>query len=84
MYLAADSPAVLITTSQRVADEVLARIPPMLEDLKAEQPNTAAEVAWRDYGEIILAGDREEMCALSNQYAFEHVQVRFIVYTECA
>jgi hypothetical protein len=27
--------------------------PPWDRAVKAEQPNTAAEIAWRDYGEVI-------------------------------
>ena len=47
----------------------------MLANLTAEQPNTAAEIAWRDYGEVIVADNREEMCLMSDEMAFEHLQV---------
>jgi sulfopropanediol 3-dehydrogenase len=35
----------------------------------------AATAAWRDYGEVVLVGSREEMLEISDQYAPEHLQV---------
>ena len=71
-----DSPAVLITTDSAMADQVMALVPELISDLKQQEPNTAAEVAWRDYGQVMLAEDREEMCALSDEVASEHLQVQ--------
>ena len=34
-----------------------------------------ATVSWRDYGEVILCSDREEMAKVNDEYAAEHVQV---------
>ena len=31
--------------------------------------------AWRDYGEVVLCDDREEMVQINDDYAAEHVQV---------
>ena len=70
-----DSPAVFITTSRAVADAVLELMPKMLADLQAAEPQTAAIVAWRDYGEVALVESREEMCKLSDEIASEHLQV---------
>eukprot|EP00949_MAST-11_sp_MAST-11-sp1_P001346 g1346.t1 len=70
-----DSPAVLVTTSRHVAEQVLALIPEKIASLQENQPQTAAAVAWRDYGEIIIASTREEMCAISDEIASEHLQV---------
>jgi sulfopropanediol 3-dehydrogenase len=70
-----ESPAWLITSSRRVADEV-ARIVP---ELIAKLPATACEAAgaaWRDYGEIVLCDSREEMVAVSDAYACEHLEVQ--------
>ena len=36
----------------------------------------SAEAAWRDYGEVILCGTREEMAATSDDYAPEHLTVQ--------
>ena len=60
-----DSPAILITTDAALANRVLTLMPQLIAGLKAAESNTAAEVAWRDYGEVILANDREEMCRSS-------------------
>lgn len=71
-----DSPTQLITTSRRVAEETLNTwIPRKLSELQAAEPQTAAVVAWRDYGEVVLCKDREELCQVSDDYASEHLQV---------
>ncbi|MGL4634476.1 MAG: histidinol dehydrogenase [Beijerinckiaceae bacterium] len=69
-----ESPAWLITSSRRIADEV-ARLMP---ELIAKLPPTArdaAGAAWRDYGEIVLCDTREEMVRISDEYACEHLEV---------
>jgi sulfopropanediol 3-dehydrogenase len=71
-----DSPAQCITTSRRLAEEVLALMPKKLAELQAAEPQTAAPVSWRDYGEVILCESREEMCTVSDEYASEHLQVQ--------
>jgi sulfopropanediol 3-dehydrogenase len=70
----AESPAWLVTTSRALADEVLRRVPQVIAALPAE-PRAAALAAWRDYGEVVLAADREEMARLSDEYAPEHLEV---------
>lgn len=67
-----DSPAVLITPSERLATAVLAQV----EDLLPTMPTADfAGAAWRDYGAIHVVADREAMWALGDEYAAEHVQV---------
>ena len=69
-----ESPAWLFTTSRALAGEVMNRVPPLIEQL----PGTAREAAgaaWRDYGEVILCGDREEAAQVSDRYASEHLEV---------
>jgi len=69
-----DSPAWLVTTSRSLADGVLAEIPACLARL--EDPNrSAAQAAWRDYGEIVLTDSREEAVRESDRYAPEHLEV---------
>jgi sulfopropanediol 3-dehydrogenase len=46
---------------------VIAALPELARD--------AATAAWRDYGEVVLAGSREELVEISDQYAPEHLQV---------
>jgi len=69
-----ESPAWLITSSRRIADEVARLMPELIATL----PPTAcgaAGAAWRDYGEIVLCDTREEMVEVSDRYACEHLEV---------
>ncbi len=70
-----NSPAWLFTTSKKLADEVLKRVPELIADLP-ELPRTSAEAAWKDYGEIILCDTNEEMVSISDEYAPEHLEVQ--------
>jgi sulfopropanediol 3-dehydrogenase len=70
-----DSPVWLITLSRRVGEEVMARIPALIAALP-DTARKAAEVAWRDHGEVILVDSREEACAVSDKYASEHLHVQ--------
>ena len=69
-----DSPAWLITTSKPLAEKVMERVPFYIERL-GEPNRSAAESAWRDYGEVVLASDREEAARVSDDYAPEHLEV---------
>lgn len=71
----ATSPCWLITTSRAVGEEVVRLMPTLVADLVDRQPGTAAGVSWRDFGEVVLVDTREEMAALSDRYAAEHLQV---------
>lgn len=69
-----DSPAWLISTSEDLAKEVMARIPDCIARL-GEPNRSAAESAWRDYGEVVIADSREEAVIQSDIYAAEHLEV---------
>ncbi len=69
-----ESPAWLITSSRRIADEVARLVPGLIEQLPATA-REAASAAWRDYGEIVLCDSREEMVQVSDVYASEHLEV---------
>jgi len=69
-----DSPAWLVTTSRELGEKVMERVPYYIERL-GEPNRTAAETAWRDYGEVVLASDREEAARVSDEYAPEHLEV---------
>jgi len=67
-----NSPAILLTTSRRLAEATLAEIERLLSILPTA--DTAA-ISWRDYGEVIVCDSHEEMLAVANDIASEHVQV---------
>ena len=66
------SPAILITTSERLARDALRQIERILRILPTA---TIAGKAWADYGEIIICADDEEMAVEADRIASEHVQV---------
>jgi sulfopropanediol 3-dehydrogenase len=66
------SPAVLLTSSARLADEV----PRAVESLLSWLPTAdVARKAWENCGEIILADTVDELVAEADRIASEHVQV---------
>ncbi len=66
------SPAILLTTSARIADGIQAEIDRQLARLPTAD---IASVAWRDHGQVILCDTDEEMVAEADRIASEHVQV---------
>ena len=70
-----NSPAWLFTTSKKLADQVLKRVPELISELP-ELPKTSAEAAWKDYGEVVLCDNNEEMLKISDEYAPEHLEVQ--------
>jgi sulfopropanediol 3-dehydrogenase len=66
------SPAVLLTTSKRIAEQIEGEIQRQLARLPTAD---IASVAWRDFGEVILCDTDGEMLAEANRIASEHVQV---------
>ena len=67
-----NSPAVLVTNSRRLAEETLAEINRLLTILPTAE---TAGRSWADYGEVILCSTYDEMLAVANDIASEHVQV---------
>ncbi len=67
-----NSPAVLLTNSQRIVDETLEEIEKQLETLETAD---VASQSWRDYGQVILCDTYEEMVEEADRIASEHVQV---------
>ena len=66
------SPAILLTTSAKIANELQGEIDRQLARLSTAD---IAGVAWRDHGQIILCDTDEEMAAEADRIASEHVQV---------
>jgi len=69
-----ESPAWLFTTSPALAKEVMKRVPELIDALPPTARDAAGS-AWRDYGEVIVCDTREEMAAISDHYASEHLEV---------
>ena len=67
-----NSPAILLTNSQRIVDETLVEIEKQLKTLETAD---IASVSWRDYGQIILCDTEDEMVEEADRIASEHVQV---------
>src|SRR5580700_6592401 len=67
-----DSPAILITCSERVAREALAHVERILPGMPTRD---FAGPAWRDHGQILLTENLDEAFTLADEFASEHVQV---------
>ncbi|MGX9355227.1 histidinol dehydrogenase [Roseobacteraceae bacterium S113] len=70
-----NSPVWLVTDDRALAEKVMELVPGMIEDLP-ELNRDNAFAAWRDYAEVIVCADREEMAATSDDYAPEHLTVQ--------
>jgi sulfopropanediol 3-dehydrogenase len=67
-----NSPAVLVTNSQELADETLSEINRILKILPTAE---TASVSWEEYGEVVVCDTYDEMLEVANEIASEHVQV---------
>ena len=70
-----NSPVWLVTDDRALAEEVMRLVPTLIDDLP-EVNRDNATAAWRDYAEVILCADREDMAATSDEYAPEHLTVQ--------
>jgi sulfopropanediol 3-dehydrogenase len=67
-----NSPAILLTSSERLARDTMAEVERLLKIL----PTAAiAAKAWEDFGEVIVCDDEDEMIREADRIASEHVQV---------
>ena len=67
-----NSPAILLTTSRKLAEDTMREIDRLLKILPTAD---TAGASWRDYGEVILCDTYEELLTQANHIASEHVQV---------
>lgn len=67
-----NSPAILLTTSEKLARETMAEVERLLAILPTAE---VAAQAWRDYGAVIVCDDDAEMVRVADDIASEHVQV---------
>ena len=70
-----NSPVWLVTDTHAIAEKVMELVPGLIADLP-DVNRQNAEAAWRDYAEVIVCSDREEMAATSDDYAPEHLTVQ--------
>ena len=70
-----NSPVWLVTDNETLANSVMNLVPKLIDDLP-ETNRENATAAWRDYAEVIVCGDREEMASCSDEYAPEHLTVQ--------
>jgi sulfopropanediol 3-dehydrogenase len=66
------SPAILLTNSEKLANDTIKEIERQLTILPTAE---VAGEAWRVYGEVIVCDTYEEMIEVANDLAFEHVQI---------
>lgn len=70
-----NSPVWLVTTCRLLAQRVIKHVPELIRSLpELNRANAAA--AWRDYAEVMLCSDREEMADTADSYAPEHLTVQ--------
>ena len=67
-----DSPAILLTTSEKLAHATMAEVERQLTILPTAG---IAGQAWRDYGQVIVCDTDAEMVQVADGIASEHVQV---------
>ncbi len=67
-----NSPAILITTSEQLANDTILEVERQLETLPTKD---TAGPAWRDHGRVILCEDNAEMLTVADDIANEHVQI---------
>ena len=67
-----DARAVLVTTSELLADYVRIEIDRQLGELPL---SGVARTAWRRHGAIHVVASPEEACAIVDRHAFEHVEI---------
>jgi sulfopropanediol 3-dehydrogenase len=67
-----NSPAVLITNSEKLARDTMQEIDRLLKILPSAD---LAGASWKDYGEVIVCDSTEEMAVEADKLASEHVQV---------
>ncbi|MEQ6250286.1 histidinol dehydrogenase [Sulfitobacter sp. HNIBRBA3233] len=70
-----NSPVWLVTDDRALAEKVMDLVPDLIADLP-DLNRENAFAAWRDYAEVILCADRDDMAACSDAYAPEHLTVQ--------
>ena len=66
------SPAILLTDSEKLANDTLKEVERQLEILPTAE---IAKISWKEYGQVIVCDNINEMVQVADDLAFEHVQV---------
>ena len=66
------SPAILLTDSEKLANDTMKEIERQLEILPTAE---IAKISWKEYGQVIVCDNIDEMVQVADDLAFEHVQV---------
>jgi len=66
------SPAILLTTSEKLAKDTLKEIDRQLDVLSTAP---IARLAWQDHGQVIVCENDAEMLKIADEIASEHVQI---------
>ena len=66
--------AILVTTSEKLADETIKEIERQIKDLARKD---IIETSMTDYGAIIICSTREQACDIANRLSPEHLEVLF-------
>ena len=72
-----NSPAVLVTNSEKLARNTMDEIERLLKILPTTE---TASASWKDYGEVILCDTYDEMLKVADDIASEHVQVLSLIH----
>ena len=67
-----NSPAILLTNSERLARDTMEQVEHLLDEMPT---GAVARQAWEGYGQVILADDHADMLAKADEIASEHVQI---------
>lgn len=67
-----ESASVLVTTSEKVAEQVQEEVKSVLEDIPRER---VAAKALREYGHIVVVKSMERAISFANDYAPEHIEI---------
>ena len=67
-----NSPATMITCSEKLARDTLIEIERILKILPTAE---TASASWENYGDMIVCDTHEEMLSVANEMAYEHVQI---------
>ena len=66
------SPAILLTDSEKLDNDTLKEVERQLEILPTAE---IAKISWKEYGQVIVCDNIDEMVQVADELAFEHVQV---------